>query len=100
MHRFIEGIDDSPLEQEEIKCARAGNADKSWELKQEFLRNAAKLQDHCSCPEACPHHGNCYECVIIHRGHGDHLPYCMWDIVNRKLRAVSLITEDSIKEEI
>ena len=100
MHKFIEGIDYSPLEMEEIQYARAGDFAKSWEKKQEFLRQAEKLPDHCPCPEDCPHHGNCYECVIIHRGHGDHLPYCMWDIVNKKIKCLCQITENSVKEEL
>jgi hypothetical protein len=100
MHNVIEGIDNSPIEQEELKYAQAGDFEKSWEKKQEFLKNAAKLSDHCSCPEACPHHGNCYECVILHRGHGDHLPYCMWGIVNKKIASLSQITEGSVKEEL
>ena len=41
MHKFIDGIDYSPLEAEEFAYAKAGDFAKSWEKKQEFLRNAA-----------------------------------------------------------
>ena len=97
--RRIEGIDDHPLEHEELRLAREGKPEESWRVKQEFLKQARQLPDHCSCPEDCPHHGNCYECVILHRGHRDHLPYCMWDMVNERIQKLSLLTEDSYKKE-
>ena len=53
--------------------------------------------DYCSCPEECPHHGKCRECVLIHRGHRDHLPYCLWDMVNERLYAAGRLTEGSLK---
>ena len=52
--------------------------------------------DYCNCPEHCPHHGKCWECVMIHRGHRDHMPYCMWDMVNEKLYALQRLTEGSL----
>ncbi len=100
MHKVIDGIDDDPLEIMELEYTRMGDTAKAEEMKEQFLQNAGKLKDHCSCPEPCRHHGNCYECVILHRGHGDHLPYCMWSIVNKKLADISKITENSIKEEL
>lgn len=42
------------------------------------------------------HHGNCFECVTIHRGHRDHLPMCLWDMVNERIAALSHITEGSL----
>ena len=54
--------------------------------------------DYCSCPEDCPHHGKCRECVLIHRGHRDHLPYCMWDMVNECLYPLERLTEGSMKQ--
>ena len=77
-------IDGNDLMKQEIQASRAGNEDESWRLKQEFLKQVRDNGDHCSCPEACPHHGNCFECVTLHRGHQDHLPYCMWEMVNQK----------------
>lgn len=88
-------IDGNELMQKEIQVARAGNKQESWKLKQEFLQQVRGSGDHCSCPEACPHHGDCFECVTLHRGHRDHLPYCMWDMVNDKIHAISSMTEGS-----
>ena len=95
----IEGIDGSELEAKEIACAKAGDIEGSNKYKNEFLEQASKLPDHCSCPENCRHHGNCYECVIVHRGHRDHLPYCFWDMVNEKIECLSCITEGSFKKD-
>ena len=88
-------IDGNDLMKQEIQASRAGNEYESWRLKQEFLKQVRDNGDHCSCPEACPHHGNCFECVTLHRGHQDHLPYCMWEMVNQKMEAVSQLTEGS-----
>ncbi len=52
--------------------------------------------DYCPCPEACPHHGKCWECLMIHRGHRDHLPYCMWDMINERLYPLQRLTEGSL----
>ena len=39
-----------------------------------------------------------FECVTIHRGHRDHLPMCMWDMVNERLHSLSRMTEGTLKE--
>ena len=57
--------------------------------------------DHCPCKDAgCKHHGNCFACVQIHRGHGMHLPYCMQKMLNKRLEAVSALTEHTIVNEV
>lgn len=45
-------------------------------------------------------YGICWECVQIHRGHGMHLPYCLQKMVNRRLAAVSELTEHTIVNEV
>ena len=54
--------------------------------------------DHCPCQGKCPHHGNCFECVTLHRGHRDHLPMCMWDMLNERIAALSHMTEGTLYE--
>lgn len=76
---------------------REGRHQEAWEIKQEFLKQVRESGDHCPCQEACPHHGNCFECVTIHRGHRDHLPMCMWDMVNERLHCLSLMTEGTLQ---
>lgn len=73
------------------------NAAEQYKIKMEALREIQESgMDYCSCPEACPHHGKCWECVLIHRGHRDHLPYCFWDMVNEKLYNAQRLTEGSL----
>lgn len=68
-----------------------------YRLKMEALEEIRESGiDYCSCPEDCPHHGNCWECVLIHRGHRDHLPYCFWDMINEKMYAMQRLTEGSL----
>ena len=62
-----------------------------------FLKQVRESGDHCPCKQACPHHGNCFECVTLHRGHRDHLPMCMWDMVNERLHKLSRLTEGTLR---
>ena len=68
---------------------RRGQKQEAWKVKQEFLKQVRESGDHCPCQGKCPHHGNCFECVTLHRGHRDHLPMCMWDMVNERLHQLS-----------
>lgn len=86
-------IDGNELAILQDQLYREGREEEGWQVKQEFLKQVRESGDHCPCQEACPHHGNCFECVTIHRGHRDHLPMCMWDMVNERLHKLSLMTE-------
>lgn len=48
---------------------RRGQKQEARKIKQEFLKQVRESGDHCPCQEKCPHHGNCFECVTLHRGH-------------------------------
>jgi hypothetical protein len=37
--------------------------------------------------------------VIIHRGHGDHLPHCFQNMVNERIAVLSALTEHSFKPD-
>lgn len=76
---------------------REGRHKEALAIKMEFLKQVRESGDHCPCKEACPHHGNCFECVTLHRGHRDHLPMCMWDMVNERLHKLSLMTEGTLR---
>lgn len=76
---------------------REGKKEEALKIKLEFLRQVRESGDHCPCKEACRHHGNCFECVTIHRGHRDHLPMCLWDMVNERLAALSHMTEGTLR---
>lgn len=90
-------IDNNEIAKKQMDLEAQGLKKEAYELKKEFLKQIKESGiDHCPCKEACSHHGNCYECVVIHRGHRDHLPYCFWDMVNEKLYGLSRMTEGSI----
>ena len=89
-------IDDHELEQRAMELFRSGYAVEARRLQEEFLRQAmASGEDLCSCPSDCEYHGRCAECVVIHRGHGDHLPHCVHNMVNRGIGGLSALTEHS-----
>lgn len=89
-------IDDNTLEKKAMALFKKGEIRKATQLQNEFLAKVkASGKDHCTCPERCRHHGKCQECVIIHRGHGDHLPFCFRDMVNKRIDNLSGLTEHS-----
>lgn len=91
-------IDGNELAILQDKLDREGKKEEAWRIKQEFLRQVRETGDHCPCRQPCPHHGNCFECVTIHRGHRDHLPMCLWDMVNERIAALSHITEGTLRQ--
>ena len=92
-------IDNNEIARKQQELSAQGCHKEAFEMKMEFLRQVKESGiDHCSCKEPCPHHGNCYECVIIHRGHRDHLPFCFWDMINEKLYGLSRMTEGSLSD--
>jgi hypothetical protein len=91
-------IDNNEMEMCAMALFKDGNGAEAIKLQDEFLAQVhAACPDHCSCPVACKFHGNCVDCVIIHRGHADHLPHCLHAMVNARLKALSALTEHSIK---
>jgi len=90
-------IDGNEQMRKQIELDRAGHKTEADALKMDFLKQIRESgEDFCPCKEACPHHANCWECVQIHRGHRDHLPMCMWDMVNERTYALSRLTEGSL----
>ena len=66
-----------------------GNRVEGLRLQEEFaaeFRKEYKDKDHCPCLKACRYHGNCKECVAIHRAHQEHVPNCMRPKNNKKLK--------------
>ena len=91
-------VDDHELERKAMELFRSGDAARASQLQEEFLQEImASGQDLCSCPSGCKYHGKCVECVMIHRGHGDHLPHCFRDMVNRRIEVLSGLTEHSCR---
>ncbi len=94
-------VDGNEKIRRELELERSGDITPAdgYKMKMDALQEIKDSGiDHCSCPEACPHHGKCWECVLIHRGHRDHLPYCFWDMTNERLYKLQLLTEGSLKD--
>ena len=93
-------VDDHELERRAMELFKSGDAARASQLQDEFLHAImASGQDLCTCPSSCKYHGKCVECVMIHRGHGDHLPHCFRNIVNRRIEGLSELTEHSCKPQ-
>lgn len=86
-----------------MKEFHKGNRAEGLRLQEEFasqFRREYAEKDHCPCKKACRYHGNCKECVAIHRAHGEHVPNCMRPIINEKLKIMSELTEHTLANEI
>jgi hypothetical protein len=89
-------IDNNELEIRAMELFRKGDAAAARKLQEVFLAQVKRSgEDLCSCPAKCAYHGKCVECVVIHRGHGDHLPHCFQEMVNRRIESLSALTEHS-----
>ena len=96
-------IDGNEIEKLAMKEFHKGNKQEGMRIQEEFasrFREEFKSKDHCPCQKACRYHGNCKECVAIHRAHEEHVPNCMRIMINKKIRALSELTEHTIAKEI
>ena len=96
-------IDNHPKEIEAMQKFREGDRESGLLLQEEFaseFRREYQNKDHCSCQVACRYHGNCKECVAIHRAHQEHVPNCLRPLLNKKLKILSELTEHTLANEI
>lgn len=97
-------IDNNPVEMEAMAAFHRGESGEGHKLQDEFLaefhENLKRGEDFCSCAADCKHHGHCMDCVVIHRGHGDHLPVCLHAMLNRRLKKVSELSEHTVLQRI
>ena len=96
-------IDNNEMEKKAVKIFHAGDREGALRMQDEFIAEFRKHytdKDHCSCQKACKFHGNCKECVAIHRAHMDHLPNCFHDMVNERIKAVSELTEHGFAQTL
>jgi hypothetical protein len=92
-------IDNNELAKKAMDYFREKDSITGHKLLKEFLDNVKNSgQDHCSCINVkCRYHGKCIDCVILHRGHNDHLPNCFHDMINDRINSISCLTEHSFK---
>ncbi len=97
-------IDDNEIEIAAMKAFAEGDEETGEALQGEFIRRFNEMitahKDYCPCKAPCRIHGNCRLCVAIHRGHGDHLPACMRNMVNRKIAELAKLTENTVRDEL
>ena len=96
-------IEGNKKEIEAMEQFHKGNRQEGLRLQEQFaaaFREEYKDKDHCPCKKACRYHGNCKECVAIHRAHQEHVPNCMRPIINAKIKLLSELTEHTIANEI
>ena len=95
-------IDFNELECKAMEAFNAGNGEEGQRLQGQFLEQVKESikngEDYCPCKAECSIHGNCFKCVQVHRGHGSHLPFCMQLMLNKKLEALSSLTEHTITD--
>ena len=101
--KIIMNIEGNKKEIEAMEQFHKGNRQEGLRLQEQFaaaFREEYKDKDHCPCKKACRYHGNCKECVAIHRAHQEHVPNCMRPIINAKIKLLSELTEHTIANEI
>ena len=74
-------IEGNETEKEAMRLFHQGRRAEGLQLQEAFaaaFRTEYAVKDHCPCKKKdCRYHGNCKECVAIHRAHGEHLPECL-----------------------
>ena len=77
----------------------AGDNKEGRRILKEFIKEVEESgQDHCNCDEPCPFHGNCKACILSHRAGMDHVPFCLRNLVNNKLKPLASLTENTLKD--
>ena len=86
------------MEKRAMALFKEGRSAEASALQDKFLEKVmGSGEDLCSCPSNCKFHGKCVECVMVHRGHRDHLPHCFRDMVNERIEGLSELTEHSCR---
>ena len=96
-------IDNNPIEKRAMEAFHRDDRAEGLRIQEEFaaaFREEYREKDHCPCQKACRYHGNCKECVAIHRAHQEHVPNCLRPRLNQKVKALSELTEHTLAREI
>lgn len=96
-------IDNNLIERRAMEAFHCGNRSEGLRIQEEFaaaFREEYREKDHCPCRKACRYHGNCKECVAIHRAHQEHVPNCLRPMLNQKFKMLSELTEHTLANEI
>jgi hypothetical protein len=59
-------------------------------IKEIRVMLASDKEAECSCPKTkCERHGDCYNCIRIHRHFGDHVPNCLQFILQGRVKEIA-----------
>ena len=58
-------------------------------VKEREMIKSGKYSEY-SCPSLkCKWHGNCYECVMMHKVHKKHLPSCLKPVIENQIKQLA-----------
>ena len=59
---------------------------------------ASDAEAACSCPNIhCEFHGDCYNCIRIHRHYKDHVPRCLQPMLREKVKGLTRMVEYTVE---
>jgi len=57
------------------------------------------LVDDCPCAQTrCHRHGNCVECIRVHRTRQEHIPECLQEMFRSRVRELAALVEYGIRD--
>jgi hypothetical protein len=57
------------------------------------------LVDDCPCTQIrCHRHGNCVECIRVHRTRQEHIPECLQDMFRSRVKELAVLVEYDIRD--
>lgn len=67
--------------------------------KPAVLERLPVLVDDCPCTQVrCHRHGNCVECIRVHRTRREHIPECLQDMFRDRIRELARLVEYDIRD--
>ena len=58
---------------------------------------ASEAEAKCSCPNIhCEFHGDCYNCIRIHRYYKNHVPRCLQPMLREKVKGLTQMVEYTV----
>ncbi len=57
------------------------------------------LVDDCPCIQVrCHRHGNCVECIRVHRTRQEHIPECLQDMFRSRVKELAALVEYDVRD--
>jgi len=69
-------------------------------MNKDKVKEFIARHEKCDCPVVtCEQHGNCFECVMVHRHYGNHVPHCLQFMLKDKIKDLAKIAEMKVEEK-